>query len=59
VVEDMEIKWSEELMRQAQEIMIKGGELHFKVIKRGNERLPEIRAFPDNFLKCDTEVLAE
>lgn len=55
----MEIEWREELLRQAQEIMIKGGELHFKVIVRGKERLPEIHTYPHNFLKCNTEVLAE
>jgi hypothetical protein len=55
----MEIKWSDELLRQAQEIMIKGGELHFKVIRRGNERLSEIHTYPTNFVKCNTEVLAE
>ena len=55
----MEINWEQELCRQAKEIMVKGGELHFKVIVRGKERLPEIRSYPNNFLKCDTEVLTE
>jgi hypothetical protein len=59
MVEDMEMKWQEELLRQAKEIMIKGGELHFKVIVRSKERLPEICSYPNNFLKCNTETLTE
>lgn len=55
----MEIKWSEELMRQATEVMIKGGELHFRVIKRGLERIPEILIYPDNRVLCDKETLTE
>lgn len=55
----MEINWSDELMRQAQEIMIKGGELRFKVIVRGKDRLPEINSYPGNFIRCKTETLAE
>jgi len=55
----MEMKWQEELLRQAKEIMIKGGELHFKVIVRSKERLPEICSYPNNFLKCNTETLTE
>jgi len=55
----MEIKWTEELLRQAKEIMIKGGELKFKVIRRNNERIPEIYSYPENRVKCNTEVLAE
>lgn len=55
----MEINWRDELLRQAQGIMIKGGELKFKVIVRGKERLPEIHSYPQNFLKCNTEVLTE
>jgi hypothetical protein len=55
----MEIKWTEELLRQAQEIMIKGGELTFKVIRRGNERIPEIYSYPENRVKCKTETLTE
>ena len=55
----MEIKWQEELLRQAKEIIIKGGELHFKVIVRGKERLPEIHSYPHNYLKCNIEILTE
>ena len=55
----MEINWQEELIRQAQGIMIKGGELTFKVIRRNNERIPEIYSYPENRVKCKTEVLAE
>ena len=55
----MEIEWREELMRQAQEVMIKGGELIFKVEKRGNERIPEIFIYSGNKTKCKTEILAE
>ena len=55
----MEIRWSEELLRQAKEIMIKGGELKFVVIRRGNERIPEIFTYPENRVKCNTETLTE
>jgi len=55
----MEIKWQEELLRQAQEIMIKGGELRLVVIRRGNERIPEIYSYPENKVKCKIEVLTE
>lgn len=55
----MEIEWREELLRQAQEIMIKGGELNFKVLRRGNERIPEIYSYPENKVRCKTEVLTE
>jgi hypothetical protein len=55
----MEIKWAEELMRQAQEIMIKGGELRFIVARRGNERIPEIYTYPANRIMCNKEILVE
>lgn len=55
----MEIAWKEELLRQAQEIMIKGGELRFLVIRRGNERIPEIYSFPENKIRCKTETLID
>lgn len=59
MVEIMEIKWEQELMRQAQEIMIKGGELHFKVTRRDNKRLPEIYIYPENRTACSLETLIE
>lgn len=55
----MEIKWNEELLRQAKDIMVKGGELKFKVIRRGNERIPEIYSYPENKIRCTTETFAE
>ncbi len=55
----MEIEWREELTRQAQEIMIKGGELRFVVIRRGNERIPEIYSYPENKVSCKKESLTE
>lgn len=55
----MEINWREELVRQAQEIMIKGGELKFKVTRRDNKRLPEIYIYPENRTACSTETLIE
>lgn len=55
----MEIKWSEELLRQAQEVMIKGGELHFKVTRRDNKRIPEIYTYPENRTACSIETLTE
>ena len=55
----MEIEWSKELLRQAQEIMIKGGELRFIVARRGNERIPEIFSYPENKVKCSIEKLTE
>ncbi len=55
----MEIKWKEELIRQAQEIMIKGGELRFVVIRRNNERIPEIYTYPENKVRCNTETLID
>jgi hypothetical protein len=58
-VEDMEIRWQEELIRQAQEVMIKGGELKFLVLRRGNERIPEIYTYPENKVRCSTEYLTE
>ena len=51
------VKWQEELLKQAEKIMIQGGQLHFIVIKRQRERIPEIRIFPENFIKCKTETL--
>ena len=55
----MEIRWKEELLRQAQEVMIKGGELRFVVIKRGQERILEIYSYPSNKIKCATETLID
>ncbi len=55
----MEIKWQEELLRQAQGIMIKGGELKFIVARRGNERIPEIYSYPENRTVCNKESLTE
>lgn len=55
----MEIQWTEELLRQAQEVMIKGGELRFLVIRRGNERIPEIYSYPENKIRCSVETLVD
>ncbi len=55
----MEIRWQEELLRQAQEVMIKGGELKFLVIRRGNERIPEIYSYPENKTRCSIETLID
>lgn len=55
----MEIAWADELLRQAKEVMIKGGELRFVVLRRGNERIPEIYSYPENKTRCKTEVLTE
>lgn len=55
----MEIRWQEELLRQAQEVMIKGGELKFLVIRRGNERIPEIYSYPENKVRCSIETLID
>ena len=55
----MEIKWRDELIRQAQEVMIKGGELRFVVIRRNNERIPEIYSYPENKTRCSTETLID
>jgi len=59
MVENMEIKWRDELIRQAQEVMIKGGELRFVVIRRNNERIPEIYSYPENKTRCSTETLID
>ena len=55
----MEIEWQQELLRQANEIMIKGGELRFIVIRRNTERIPEIYSYPENKILCKTEPLTE
>lgn len=55
----MEIRWTEELLRQAKEIMIKGGELRFVVIRRNDERIPEIYSYPENKIRCNTETLID
>jgi hypothetical protein len=55
----MEIKWEEELLRQANEIMLKGGELRFVVLRRGEERIPEIYSYPENKIRCKTETLID
>ena len=55
----MEIKWDKELLRQAQEIMLKGGELKFIVARRGNDRFPEIYTYPENRIACNKETLVE
>ena len=51
------VGWREELLRQAEKIMVRGGELNFKVIPRGRERIPEIRCYPENYVRCRTETL--
>lgn len=53
------VRWQEELLKQAEKIMIQGGELHFKVIVRQQERIPEIRPYPDNYIRCKTEIFTE
>lgn len=55
----MEISWEEELMRQAKDIMIKGGELRFLVLRRNGDRIPEIYSYPENKVRCKTETLTE
>jgi len=55
----MEIKWQEELLRQAKDIMIKGGEIRFVVVRRNNERIPEIFSYPENKTRCNVEILTE
>ena len=53
------IEWQKELIKQAEVIMLKGGELIFKVEKRGPERVPEIFIYPDNKIRCKSEFLIE
>ena len=55
----MEIKYEAELLRQAKEIMIKGGELRFVVIRRNQERIPEIYSYPENKVRCNIETLID
>ena len=55
----MEIEWQEELLRQAKEVMIKGGEVRFVVIRRNGDRIPEIYSYPENKIRCKTETLTE
>lgn len=49
--------WRDTLTLKSEEIVVSGGELRFVVIKRGNERIPEIYSYPDNKIRCETEVL--
>ena len=55
----MEIGVREEVVRQLQEILIKGGELRIVVERRGNERIPSIFTYPENKVRCKTEFLTE
>jgi len=55
----MEIIVQEEVLRQLQEIMIKGGELKVIVEVRGLDRIPTIYCWPGNKIVCKTERLTE
>jgi hypothetical protein len=49
--------WREAIVAAGEHIMRHGGELCFRVVVRGNERLPSISVFPENYIKCKTEIL--
>ena len=51
------VEWQKELITAGEYIMKQGGELHFRVTKRGRERIPTISIFPDNYIRCKTETL--
>ena len=59
-MEGVEVKWSEALLKTAEEVMIKGGKLEFIVYKREpNKRKPIIHKYIDNEITCDEEILTE
>ena len=53
------MRWQDELMRSANDIMIKGGELRFTVIVRDRQRIPMIYVYLDNKVVCNTETLID
>ena len=55
----MEVRWKDALWKAANEIMIKGGELHFKVIKRERERIAEVYIYPENRVRCRKETIID
>lgn len=55
----MEVRWKDELWRAANEIMIRGGELKFVVIKRERDRIPEVYTYPENKVRCKTETIID
>lgn len=55
----MEVRWKDALWKAANEVMIKGGEVHFKVLKRDRERIPEIYMYPNNKVRCRSETIID
>lgn len=53
------MKWQDALLRNADRILKTGGELHFTVSKRGEERFSFIKIYPDNKIQCDTETVID
>ena len=56
----MALKWHEEIIKAAKEVMIRGGRLEFIVYKRqGNKRKPVILKYIDNEINCDEEEIVD
>ena len=53
------MKWDKALREAAEEVMKRGGELRFVVIKRDMERIPEIYIYPENKIRWKTEILVD
>ena len=55
----MEIKWREELLKRAEEILIKGGKLEFIVYKReNNKRRLFLHLYPENKIELsEVEII--
>ena len=55
----MEVSWRDVLIKQAENIMTKGGKLEFIVLVRDRKRFPIIHTYPDNQIICKTETLID
>ena len=55
----MEVRWKDVLWKAAEEVMKQGGRVEFVVYKRDNKRIPLVRSFPDNEIRCNEEVFVD
>ncbi len=54
------MNWKEELWKQCKRTLITGGEVKIIFTKtQGNNRIPIISVYPDNYTRCDIETITE
>ena len=51
--------YKDELWKACKKALIQGGEVRIIFTKRGNNRIPIITTYLDNYIKCDEETIIQ